>query len=364
MRGFKEPSPKLNNALYFLAGMLTVVFIFIIVVGFQSKAGGTGYNYDYAYTQPEQGGRGETVSDNVFENVTSNQPVTQEKWQEGVVSYKGKNYRYNSNIRSYLIMGVDKDEPVTETTDMTNGGQSDAMFLLVVDSKNERLSVVSIHRNTMTTISLCDENGYSLGDMQAQICLQHAFGDGKKLSCNRTVDVVSKLFGNIPINGYLAMNMGGIPMMNDSIGGVKLEILYDISFPDKGVDLKKGEVRTLRGTEAYYYLRGRDITQFNSATERLRREEQYIVGYMDKLKSLAGGNSAIVVSVYEAVADYLVTSVDFSTLIEELMPYTFSSDQMYTIPGNAVAGEKYEEFYVDEDAFQDLIYDVFYVPAE
>ena len=355
MRRYREITPKLNNALFFLAGMLTVVLAFLIVVGVKTGAQQTTQNYDAI-----------RIPDNQTTQPSSNEGKLSsdlEKWQEGVVTYKGKQYRYNSNIRSYLIMGIDNDEPVAEAVNMVSGGQSDALFLLVIDAKKERLSVISINRNTMTNISLCDENGYSLGEMEAQICLQHAFGDGKKLSCTRTMAVVGRLFGNIPISGYLSMNMGGIPLMNDAIGGVEVEILQDVVLMQKGVELKKGEVLNLSGEQAYAYLRGRDVTKYDSASDRLRREEQYIIRYMSKLRELAGGNAAMVVGVYDSVKDYLVTSVDFSKLIGEVIDYEFSENQMYTVPGETVRGETYEEYHVDEDAFSDLIYEIFYLPA-
>lgn len=182
------------------------------------------------------------------------------------------------------MMGVDIDGPVQRSSDYTQGGQSDALFLLVVNNKTEQLQVISINRNTMADIELCDEEGIDMGPLKTQICLQHAFGDGKRLSCSKTVDAVSGLFQNIPISGYLAMNMGGIPQMNDAVGGVEVTVQQDISFPKAGVNLKKGQKVTLNGTQAYYYLHGRDTEEYDSATKRLQREEQYIVAYMDKLK--------------------------------------------------------------------------------
>lgn len=40
--------------------------------------------------------------------------------------------------------------------------------------------------------------------------------------------------------------------------------------------------------------------------------------------------------IYNSVSDYLVTSVDFTSMIEQLMNYGFSEDQMYTVPGKTV----------------------------
>ena len=62
------------------------------------------------------------------------------------------------------------------------------------------------------------------------------------------VDAVADLFGNIPISGYLAMNMGAIPTMNDAVGGVKVKVLQNISYPDYNVKLHKGDKVTLNGT--------------------------------------------------------------------------------------------------------------------
>lgn len=359
MRRMHEPSTKLHNALYFMSGMMVVILALVIVVGVKTKAENAGAHTieetQTAYTP-------QTVEQ---ENPADNS--SQEKWQEGIVDYQGKEYLYNTDIKTYLMMGVDIDGPVQQSSDYTKGGQSDALFLLVVNNKTQQLQVISINRNTMADIELCDEEGIDMGPLNTQICLQHAFGDGKRISCSKTVDAVSGLFHNIPISGYLAMNMGGIPQMNDAVGGVEVTVLQNLSFPDAGIKLKKGKKITLDGTQAYYYLHGRDTVEYDSATKRLQREEQYIVAYMQKLKTISQENPDQVTEVYNSVSDYLVTSVDFTSMIEQLMNYSFSEDQMYTVPGKTVEGKpidgkRYEEYHVDEDAMEQLIMQVFYTP--
>lgn len=361
MRRMHEPSTKLHNALYFMSGMMVVILALVIVVGVKTKAENAGFHIaDDTENSYEQQVAGQT---------DTTQDSGQEKWQEGVVAYQGKEYLYNTDIKTYLMMGVDIDGPVQQSSDYTQGGQSDALFLLVVNNKTEQLQVISINRNTMADIELCDEEGIDMGPLKTQICLQHAFGDGKRLSCSKTVDAVSGLFQNIPISGYLAMNMGGIPQMNDAVGGVEVTVQQDISFPKAGVNLKKGQKVTLNGMQAYYYLHGRDTEEYDSATKRLQREEQYIVAYMDKLKKVSTENPDQVTEIYNSVSDYLVTSVDFTSMIEQLMNYGFSEDQMYTVPGKTVEGKpidgkRYEEYHVDEDAMEELIMKVFYTPVQ
>lgn len=361
MRRMREPSTKLHNALYFMSGMMVVILALVIVAGVKTKAENAGFHIaDDTENSYEQQVAGQT---------DTTQDSGQEKWQEGVVAYQGKEYLYNTDIKTYLMMGVDIDGPVQQSSDYTQGGQSDALFLLVVNNKTEQLQVISINRNTMADIELCDEEGIDMGPLKTQICLQHAFGDGKRLSCSKTVDAVSGLFQNIPISGYLAMNMGGIPQMNDAVGGVEVTVQQDISFPKAGVNLKKGQKVTLNGMQAYYYLHGRDTEEYDSATKRLQREEQYIVAYMDKLKKVSTENPDQVTEIYNSVSDYLVTSVDFTSMIEQLMNYGFSEDQMYTVPGKTVEGKpidgkRYEEYHVDEDAMEELIMKVFYTPVQ
>ncbi len=350
MRGKRDLSQKLNNILYFLAGVLAVVVVGIFFINMQTNAVGT-ENNDYLENQATN-------------SKSSDKTSGQEKWQEGVIEYKGQNYKFNTDLDVYLLMGIDNDNPVETAPDYVSGGQSDAIFLLISDSENKKLSIVSVNRNTMTDIEVYDETGKSLGTIQGQICGQHGFGDGKKLSCSRTVTAVSKMFNNLPISGYMSINMGAIGDINDAVGGVELTVMQDIVSESKGVNLVAGETKTLSGNEAYCYLRSRDITQFESATDRLRRQEQYLNAFIAKFQSQSEANSALALSIYNSSADYLVTNVQFTELVETLMGYEYSPDRMYTVPGETVKGDDYEEFYIDEDAFNDLMIKLFYTKVD
>lgn len=341
-------SQKLNNVLFFLAGVLAVVIAGVVFINFQTKATGSETPDYLQHAQAETQNAGAGMSQD------------KEKWQEGTVSYNGRNYTYNTNLETYLLMGIDKEGPVETAADSVSGGQSDAMFLLVADKEKEQLSIVAINRNTMTPIEVYDESGKSLGELNAQICGQHGFGDGKKLSCSRSVSAVSKLFYNLPISGYMSINMGAIGDINDAVGGVEVNVLQDISSPDKGVDLKAGQIKTLNGNEAYCYLRSRDTSQFDSATDRLERQEQYLDSFIKRIQSQSQANSVLALDIYNSVKDYLVTDVDFTSLVTSLMGYEYSSDRMYTVPGETVKGDTYEEFNVDSDRFYDMVIKVFY----
>ena len=280
---------------------------------------------------------------------------------ENYISYNGQRYQHNDHLRTYLYMGIDKDGPVTEAEDSVSGGQSDAMFLIVVDSEKKTISVLSINRNTMTDVDVYDKDGNFVDTRELQICLQHGFGDGMRTSCQRSVDAVSNLLYGEPVSGYIAMNMDAMPMMNDSVGGVTVEVLDDLNSPSRNVSLHKGETVTLNGDEAYVYLRSRDINEFDSATERLNRQMQYIQAFVKQAKSK---DATTLVSAYDAITDYIVTNVDVPNLVNKLTTYEFDDSRMYTIPGETQMGEQYEEYHVDEDALYQLMIDTFYKPVD
>lgn len=368
-RGKKDISQKLNNILFFLSGMLAVVVIGITVIGVQTKAnssriaqmGGVNPIVDLESAGgadqkfEEEPSWSQSTVTSAEDNV---EPV--EKWQEGIIEYNGRNYIYNSDLKIILLMGVDNDGPAEAVEQSDRGGQSDAMFLLIADEKKQQLSVFSIHRNSMTDIDMYDSNGSFVATLPAQICLQHAYGDGRKLSCSRSVAAVSKMFHNLPIYGYVALNMGGVPLINDAVGGVEVEVLQDLYYPEKGVELREGEVVNLNGQEAYCYLRGRDVNEFDSATQRLRREEQYIIQFMKQLQGNGGRASGQAEDVYQAIEDYLVTNLNFVDVVETLMGYDFKEERMYTVPGETSQEGVYEEYHIDEEVFYDLMIQVFY----
>jgi len=293
----------------------------------------------------------------IEQNVSSG---TVEKWQEGEVSYNGKKYRYNGGTKAYLFLGVDNEGTVAENLGGLSGGQSDAMFLLVTNSKDKTMSVISINRNSMALVEVYDILDNKVREKEMQICLQYAYGDGGRVSCIRASEAVTRLFYGIPVSGYFSMNMDAIPILNDAIGGVTVDVMDDLKNDKLGVSLKKGETVTLNGNEAYVYIRWRDTNEFDSASRRLERQNQYLFQMFKRIKGLGLAEEATVTRITDLMEDYMVTSIDFAKLIEDASEYEFDESRMYNVPGETVMGEVYEEYYVDKDALYEMILEIFY----
>ena len=286
--------------------------------------------------------------------ITTLDDFGEEKWDEGIICYKDRYYKYNDNLQNYLFMGIDNDNIARTAPDGISGGQSDAMFVLVLDNEKREVSIVAINRNTIVPVDVYDEEGNFLLQMDLQICLQHGYGDGMKLSCMRAVEAVDRLLRNIPITGYMSLNMGGLPAVNDAIGGIELTALESIRRGD--VSIQQGETLTLNGEQAYAYLRTRDVEEFASANGRLMRQEQYIKAFVAKLLK----DPALANKIYEAGKDYMVASIDLPKLIKSAQDMTFTDDRMYTIEGETEFKDDFERYNVDEEALIDLIIKVFY----
>lgn len=213
------------------------------------------------------------------------QPTEEEAagWKEGWVKYNGQIYAYNEDILTFLIMGIDKTKDVKEVAEGTNGGQADALFLVVLNPHDNSLSVIGINRNTMTDISVYDDNGAYVNTIKAQITVQHGFGNGVEESCEYQVNAVQHLFYEMPVHGYAAINMSAIGPLTDMVGGVDVVALEDIKSGNSTV-IKEGEEVHLEGDLAFAYIHNRDTKEFGSADHRLERQKQFITTYLQKVK--------------------------------------------------------------------------------
>ena len=296
------------------------------------------------------------------------QPTEEEAagWKEGWVKYNGQIYAYNEDILTFLIMGIDKTKDVKEVAEGTNGGQADALFLVVLNPHDDSLSVIGINRNTMTDVSAYDNNGSFVNTVKAQIAVQHGFGNGVEESCEYQVNAVQHLFYEMPVHGYAAINMSAIGPLTDMVGGVDVVALEDIKSGNSTV-IKEGEEVHLEGDLAFAYIHNRDTKEFGSADHRLERQKQFITTYLQKVKQKTKEDIGFPISVYQSIAPQTVTSLtvdEMTYLVSIAKDYSFDENYLYTLKGETKQGDVFEEFYVDETDLFELILKVFYEPVE
>jgi LCP family protein required for cell wall assembly len=285
------------------------------------------------------------------------------KWQDDWIRYNGKIYDFNENILTFLFMGIDVKGELSERQKGLQSGQADALFLGILNPDTKQILVIGIDRNTMTTYNVYDEEGEHIRQEFGQITLAHAYGDGRELSAENTVNAVSQLLYDIPIHGYCALNIAAVPALNDAVGGVEVTALNDIPRSK----IKKGNQIHLMGRAAYDYVQYRDTTLEESARGRLERQKQYLTAYIAQAKKSFKSNPTLPVQLYQEVTPYLTTDIALDELVYlagDAVGYSFSQSDIHIIPGTTDISGEYDEFYPDEEAMKRLIIEVYYTPVE
>ncbi|MBP3488412.1 MAG: LCP family protein [Roseburia sp.] len=287
--------------------------------------------------------------------------------EEGVVYHNGQKYRYNEELTTILCIGVDsREDTLKKNETLGNSGQADAIFLLVIDEANQKMSVIAIPRDTMTRIDVYDLSGQYYNTVEAQLALQYAYGDGAMLSCEMMEKAVSNLMYQLPIHACAAINMNAIGVVNDAVGGVTLTALEDLE-EDYGSMYKEGETVTLMGDEARLYVQARNENEDYSAVKRLARQKQYLLAFMGQAIQAMKSDITLPLTIYGELSEYMVTDVtagEITYLATAALNCSFSEDSFYIVAGEQEKGEVYEEYHVDEDALYEMILDIFYIPEE
>lgn len=272
------------------------------------------------------------------------------------ITYNGKKYQYNSDLRTMLFLGVDKDEVVTVRENTGRSGQSDCLILLVLDTENKTTTLLEISRDSMADVKIYGIDGDYMATETAQIATQYAYGDGEKRSCQLTRNAVSNLLYDIPIHDYLSLNMAGIVPIVDQIGGVTITITEDQTAIDP--ILVSGATVTMDGTLAEKYIRSRDTSVLGSNEQRMERQTQFVQALLEKIKSTEDGGNAMLHQFWQAGQPYITTDLSLN-MLEKISSYDMDP-QILKVPGEVQAGAEHDEFHVDDAELQELIIRIFY----
>lgn len=279
-----------------------------------------------------------------------------------VVTYNGKRYKYNPNILTILLMGVDKTEFSADKKLAGQGGQADTLMLLAVDTVTGKTKVFNISRDSMEKIDRYTASGEYFDTVEAQICLAYAYGDGKKGSCENTAKAVSRMFYGMPVNAYASLDLSGIPVINDRIGGVTVTVLEDMTQFDSR--MKVGRSVTLYGKSATLYLRHRNAYNFSSNNSRMQRQMQYVTEFAKQVLNATKKDLTLPLKLYDTASDYAVTSVDSSQLtylVPLALRSNFNGEQdIWNVPGKTTLVDGFARYTVDETALYEKILEVFF----
>ncbi len=125
-------------------------------------------------------------------------------------------------------------------------GLADTMLLVRFDPATQKMTVLSIPRDTQVAIA---QKGFRKINETNQLG-----------GANLAAQTVSELLGGVPIDRYLRVNVQGVEKFIDALGGVTVFVPKDMKYNDFSqhlyINLKKGE-QHLDGAKALEFLRYR-----------------------------------------------------------------------------------------------------------
>ncbi len=283
------------------------------------------------------------------------------------ITYGGKKYKYNDNLINILVMGIDdyglKDGDATPY-------QADTLVLGTFDAVKKTVSFVSIPRDTVTDIRILDFADNVAAIRKGPIAIQHSFGGQGEKTNEAVEETVSELMYNVPIYRYVAVDISAIPAINDSLGGITVDIPEDLT--KWNLAMKEGTTDyLLKGTDAVIFVARRDTSIDDSAIGRMKRQVQYLKKLFPAVKEATTKNPAYPIMLYNEQADKVSTNLtvdEMTYLARMLLDVELDESAITSIPGQMehiepgqIKDYEYEMGYiVDEDALKQLVIDRFY----
>ena len=291
------------------------------------------------------------------EPVTQTEPHASKTITRGDIAYFPR-----QDITVILVMGIDEEGPVVSSNYHRNTGASDMVALLILDQTEECYRILCLNRDMMVRMPVLGLGGKYAGTVYAQLALSHTYGTGLEDSAENTRKTVSDLLYGIGIDYYVAMNIYGIGILNDAMGGVTVHVRDDFSQVDPTIT--KGKM-LLNREQAITFVRSRKDVGTEMNLSRMDRQKEYMNGLADALKRKMEQSDTFAVDLYEQMDPYVVTDCAINTLSGLLQRCTdYELTEVLSVEGRNVLTGEYFEFYADEEAMDELILDLFYAPKK
>lgn len=301
------------------------------------------------------------VTQSTFE--ATSDPDSESPTAERLIVYNGETYRYREDIDTLLIIGTDNFEMEEMSNTHRNNSQADFLLLVVFDNTDKTYKIIQINRDTITAIRKYDVYGQYSGLIDLQIALSHSYGSGGDDSCRDTEFAVSNLLYGSDVDNYMAVTMAAVPIMNDLVGGV--DVVIEDNFEGVENSFVMGETVHLTGDQALEFVRSRmSMPDDPTNIGRMSRQRTYMVAFMEALGSAMEADPDFEVHAFSALGDTMISDMTTDRIEELADRFTEYEEEAIIVPeGESVEGDVYMEFYVDEDALQQMVVDTFYEPA-
>jgi len=231
---------------------------------------------------------------------------------------------------------------------------ADTLIVASLDPESNSLDIISIPRDTYF---------YRPGFENAAEKKINATFYGKSLAerAQSSMNSVRDLL-QLPIHHFVKIEYKGVEKIIDAIGGVEVDIPFDMDYDDPTDDLhihfKKGK-RVLNGEDAVKYLRFRqnnDNSHSDGDIGRIGRQQKLIKKAIEKSLGLQ------ILKLVDIAKDYIKTSMTAEDMISyaiEVSKINMDNVKMYILPGkpNYIGGISY--YIHDKQETKNMIMEIY-----
>ena len=298
-------------------------------------------------------------------NDTETTTYSKQNNKASTLHFDGKDYQLKENMEVILIMGIDDREDIGDSQFAIHNSQADVLYVYAVDHKNKTFQAIQINRETMTGIQTYNNDGTKDAIAEAQICLAHSFGKTEQGRCLNTVDAVSGLLFNMPIDHYISLNMAAISILNEQVGGVTVTVPAGLESADPA--FKEGAKVKLQGKQAELFVRSRMSLENDTNEFRMERQQMFLNAWMKQANHKMDTDSGFALGLVLSLSDYMTSDMSanaLSDLANQLKEYK-NLGTVKTIGETLLESEAkisaFREYYVDMDDLERKVIDLFYV---
>ena len=229
----------------------------------------------------------------------------------------------------------------------TMQGLTDTIMVGSYDLKNQHVDLVSVPRDTYYPRD--DYPGAALAKINSVY---------KTEKINGALSAISDVLADMPIHAYAIIDEDDIRKIVDSMGGVPMDVPFDMKYTDKNtnlyIDLKKGE-QVLDGDQAVQFIRYRKGYKTGDYG-RVEAQQQFMSNAFEQV--IGWHLPKVAMTVVENVETSLTAGNAFRFGAKGIF---LKKEDMKThiLPGDSGYENGASYFFVDEAATEEMIRDIY-----
>ncbi|MBP3888677.1 MAG: LCP family protein [Cellulosilyticum sp.] len=257
--------------------------------------------------------------------------------------------------KTIAVFGVDEDEIRT-----------DVIFVVNFNTMTNKVKVVSIPRDTKVNWSDKQKRaynqltGYSIG--VSKINEMSSYGRINKNIGNIrdfTIDEIENIL-KVSVDNYVVINLEAFREIVDAIGGVDMYVPQNMYYVDNCqglyINLKEGQ-QHLDGDAAEGLVRFRQYARGDE--DRVGVQQIFLKAVAEKVMSQSVSSLA---GIATKLFPYVKTDVKLNEVLDYLdllNQFNLENLTFYTVPGYGAYEGKISYYYIDDNALEDMIKEVF-----